>query len=152
MEIRQLQPTDTGVENLIEKSDQYLDALYPPESNHTVSREQLFKDCVFLGLYLEGKLAGMGAIKPELEGDYAEIKRVFIDDEFRGRKLSIVLMVALEQEARNRKIPVLRLETGVKQPEAVALSQDRIQGHPAFWRLFRRPSQRVYGKVTLIQQ
>ncbi|WP_434361449.1 GNAT family N-acetyltransferase [Parasalinivibrio latis] len=121
MEIKHLQSTDVGVETLINKSDQYLEALYPPESNHTASRQQLFNDCVFLGLYLKGKLAGMGAIKPEMDGSYAEIKRVFIDDEYRGRKLSIALMVALEQEARTRKIPLLRLETGIKQPEAIGL-------------------------------
>ena len=55
------------------------------------------------------------------DGDYAEIKRVYVYDDYRGRGLSAKLMVYLESELQLRGVRLFRLETGVHQPEAIGL-------------------------------
>jgi putative acetyltransferase len=51
----------------------------------------------------------------------AEIKRMFVAPASRGRGLGRRILAALEGEARQSGIACLRLETGTRQPEAVAL-------------------------------
>jgi putative acetyltransferase len=61
-----------------------------------------------------------GAIRP-LEEDVAELKRVYVKDDFRGRGYSKVVVQELERLARVLGYKVMRLETGVRQPEAMSL-------------------------------
>lgn len=76
------------------------------------------------GAFVIGRMRGnpvaCGAIRP-LEGDVAELKRVFVKVDFRGRGYSKAIVNELEQQARVRGYKVMRLETGVRQPEAIAL-------------------------------
>ncbi|UQX88828.1 GNAT family N-acetyltransferase [Jatrophihabitans telluris] len=51
----------------------------------------------------------------------AEIKRMFVADAARGRGLARSLLTALETEARAQGVHWLLLETGFKQPAAIAL-------------------------------
>jgi putative acetyltransferase len=55
------------------------------------------------------------------DGSYAEIKRVFVRDAYRGQGLSGRLMNYLEAELYRRGVKLLRLETGVLQPAALGL-------------------------------
>ena len=54
------------------------------------------------------------------DGD-AEIKRMYVVPEARGRGLSRLMLAALEDDARASGRTRMVLETGVKQPEAIAL-------------------------------
>ncbi|WP_212912429.1 GNAT family N-acetyltransferase [Streptomyces sp. TS71-3] len=54
------------------------------------------------------------------DGD-AEIKRMYVVPEVRGRGLSRVILAALEADARAAGRVRMVLETGTKQPEAIAL-------------------------------
>jgi GNAT superfamily N-acetyltransferase len=54
------------------------------------------------------------------DGD-AEIKRMFVIEEERGRGLSRVVLARLEESARAAGRTRMVLETGTKQPEAIAL-------------------------------
>jgi GNAT superfamily N-acetyltransferase len=54
------------------------------------------------------------------DGD-AELKRMYVVDEMRGRGLARRILAALEQDARAAGRTRMVLETGTKQPEAVAL-------------------------------
>jgi GNAT superfamily N-acetyltransferase len=74
----------------------------------------------FFVLTVAGEPAGCGALR-ELEPGVAELKRMYIRQAYRGRGLSRVLLGALEREARAAGIAVLRLETGPRQVEALAL-------------------------------
>jgi GNAT superfamily N-acetyltransferase len=51
----------------------------------------------------------------------AEIKRMYVAPEVRGRGVGRQLLVSLEAEARRLGISRLVLETGPRQPEALAL-------------------------------
>jgi putative acetyltransferase len=76
------------------------------------------------GAFVVGRIGGnpvaCGAIRP-LEGDVAELKRVFVKVGFRGRGYSKAIVNELERQARVRGYKVMRLETGVRQPEAISL-------------------------------
>jgi len=67
-----------------------------------------------------GSAVACGAIRP-LEEGVAELKRVFVKVEFRGRGYSRAIVNELERQARARGYAVMRLETGVRQPEAISL-------------------------------
>ncbi|MEW1956463.1 GNAT family N-acetyltransferase [Kineococcus sp. NPDC059986] len=50
-----------------------------------------------------------------------EMKRVFVDEGFRGRGVARALVGAFEDAAREAGAARVRLETGTRQPEAMAL-------------------------------
>ena len=54
-------------------------------------------------------------------GMVAEIKRMFVSPAARGNNIGRLLLQKLQAVAIERGINVLRLETGIKQPEALAL-------------------------------
>ncbi len=84
------------------------------------------------GAFVIGRVRGdpvaCGAIRP-LEEGVAELKRVFVKVGFRGRGYSKVIVNELERKARMRGYKVMRLETGVRQPEAVSLYES-LGYHP----------------------
>jgi GNAT superfamily N-acetyltransferase len=51
----------------------------------------------------------------------AEIKRMYVAPAARGRGLARAVLAALEESARSAGADVMVLETGMKQPEAIAL-------------------------------
>jgi GNAT superfamily N-acetyltransferase len=68
----------------------------------------------------DGSALGCGALRP-LGDDVAELKRMYVTPPARGCGHSKALLAALEGEARDRGWTTLRLETGPRQPEAIAL-------------------------------
>ena len=75
-----------------------------------------------------GTPVACGAIRP-LEEDVAELKRVFVKVDFRRRGYSKAVVNELEGQARARGYRLLRLETGVRQPEAISLYES-LGYHP----------------------
>jgi GNAT superfamily N-acetyltransferase len=67
-----------------------------------------------------GEAVACGALRP-LGNGVAEVKRMYVVPAARGRGLSRVVLAGLEAAARDRGWTTLRLETGPRQPEAVAL-------------------------------
>lgn len=110
---------------LIEELDRYLKALYPAESNHLLDVDALDRpNVLFCVVRDEGRAVGCGAAVLMPEG-YAELKRMFILPSHRGRKLGAQILAFLEAEIVARGVTVARLETGVDQPEALALYERR---------------------------
>ena len=71
----------------------------------------------------ENELAvGCGAFR-EYEPNVAEIKRMFVRPENRGRGIAGQILAELETWARELNYSECVLETGVKQPEAIRLYQ-----------------------------
>jgi putative acetyltransferase len=123
MRIEPTSPDSQGARALIALSDAYMAALYPSESNHLESVQALIRPNVyFLGCFLESQIVGCGAVKIlSDDGDYGEIKRVFVPEGHRGKGYSRGIMEKLEEHLRSRGIALARLETGVLQPEALGL-------------------------------
>ncbi len=71
-------------------------------------------------LYHEGKATACGAIK-EIEPGIAEVKRMYTKPAFRGKGLAALVLSELEQWAMETGFKKCVLETGIRQPEAIAL-------------------------------
>lgn len=70
--------------------------------------------------YLEGRAVGCGAFKLH-NGDEAEIKRMFVVPDHRGKRIAAEILAELETWASELGFKSCVLETGFKQPEAIAL-------------------------------
>jgi putative acetyltransferase len=112
-------PTDELVA-LIGELDAVLGAEYEPHQRHGLSMAQLFEPHVrFFVARFDGIAAGCGGVA--LFNDYAEVKRMYTRPASRGRGLAKALLRRIEDEARATGKPVLRLETGPYQHEAIGL-------------------------------
>ena len=69
--------------DLIALSDEYMNALYPAESNHLVDLDSLISEN-FEFYLLSDRADVVGCIAIRRFEDYAEIKRMFVKKEFRG--------------------------------------------------------------------
>ncbi len=74
----------------------------------------------FFVAYISGEPVGCGAVRRTDPG-VAEIKRMYVAPAARGRGVGRQIFVALEAEARRLGVRRLVLETGPRQPEAIAL-------------------------------
>jgi GNAT superfamily N-acetyltransferase len=74
----------------------------------------------FLVAYAGGEPVGCGAVR-RLDAETAEIKRMFVVPGLRGQGIAGRVLSGLEDEARALGVRRLVLETGVRQPEAIAL-------------------------------
>jgi putative acetyltransferase len=106
---------------MLAESDRYYSALYPAESNHLLDASTLAgPEVTFLVARVPDRVAGFGAVVRH-SAEFGEIKRMYVDPAMRGMNLGRSILGALEDRARAKGLPCLRLETGVKQPEAIAL-------------------------------
>jgi GNAT superfamily N-acetyltransferase len=74
----------------------------------------------FLLARIEGRPVGCGGLRRR-DDDVAEIKRMYVVPDARGRGVARVLLGALEAQARRLGYRTIVLETGTGQPEAIAL-------------------------------
>ena len=129
-EIRPLAPSDPRARRLIDTLDRLQLSLYPAESNHLDPFEALEHDgATFLAVFVAGEAVGCGAVKRVTPSPtsprYGEIKRMYVDPKVRGRGIGGALLDALESSLISHGIVIARLETGVRQPDALAL----YEGH-----------------------
>ena len=114
-------PDQPDVLALLEQLDAYCAALYPAESNHLLDIASLLHgDVLFLvARDVDGVASGCVALR-RCEG-YGEVKRMFVDPARRGGGTAKKLLEHLEMFARMSGVGSLKLETGIHQPEAIAL-------------------------------
>ncbi len=127
--IKPVNPAQTEVMQLIEQLDQYQSSLYPPESNHLDSIDEMSKsNAYFIAAYSDSEICGIGSVK--LIDDYGEIKRVYVPSNQRGKGIAQAIMKELERYLVKKAVTYARLETGIHQKEAIQLYQklgyDRI--------------------------
>jgi len=76
----------------------------------------------FLVAWFDGRPVGCGGWRSLHGGDeVAEVKRMYVAPEARGRGVALALLRALEDSARQAGRKRIVLETGHRQPEAIAL-------------------------------
>ena len=96
-------------------------ALYPPESNHLLDVAALCDAAVtFLVVRAGDEAIGCGALLRDPRG-WGEIKRMYLRPDRRGRGIGARVLAELEAIARASGLPLLRLETGIHNSEALAL-------------------------------
>lgn len=89
-------------------------------SGHFKPEDVLVPRSVFLIGSVDGLAVACGALRP-MEDEVAEIKRMFVSPKHRGHGFSKAVLSELERRAGNLQYRRVRLETGVRQPEAIAL-------------------------------
>ena len=108
------------VHDLIGELNDVLGAVYEAHQRHRLTIEQLFEPNVrFFIARLENLAVGCGGVA--LFDDYAEVRRMYTRPAARGLGLAKALLRRIEDEARAVGAPVLRLETGIRQQEAIGL-------------------------------
>ncbi len=116
--LKPISPADTEVQDLITKLNTFNLSLYNAVDCHLESPEQLINNkATMVGAYLDGRLTGMGALK-QMEG-YAEVKRMFVEPEQRGKGLAEKILKTLEEIAVKNGNSIVRLETGSKHTAAI---------------------------------
>lgn len=93
-------------------------------AHHRVRPEQVVPPAgVFLVAWLDGEAVGCGAVRRLLGGPehVGEIKRMYTAPTARRKGVSRALLLRLEREAATLGMRRLQLETGARQPEAIAL-------------------------------
>lgn len=124
IEIRREDITSPTAQTLIDALNADLRARYPEGDEKHYFR--LGVDEVrpgrgaFVVAYDAGTPAGCGAVRV-IDTGVAEIKRMYVLPDVRGRGIARRMLEVLEDEARSLGVTKLVLETGTRQPEAIAL-------------------------------
>jgi putative acetyltransferase len=114
-------PRQGDVMALLSALDAYLEALYPPISNHILSIETLCAPNVrFFVARRDAAALGCGALLIEQAGT-AEVKRMFVAPAARGQGVGSQILRCIEERAAREGLALLRLETGIHQAGAQAL-------------------------------
>src|SRR5471032_2396898 len=117
----ELAPAATDeVRVLVDELEQVLAAEYPPEQRHGLALDALFQPHVrFFVARLDGAAVGCGGVA--LFAAFAEVKRMYVRADARGRGVGQALLAHIEAEANRNGLDVLRLETGDRQLAAIRL-------------------------------
>lgn len=116
--------SDVDFQNLVKLLDADL-AVRDGEDHafyHQFNSIDMLKNCVVA--YSGDHAAGCGAFKPFSE-DTVEIKRMYTDTENRGKGIASKILNELEIWAKEEGYSKCVLETGIAQPEAIALYEKR---------------------------
>jgi GNAT superfamily N-acetyltransferase len=68
----------------------------------------------------DGRAVGCGGVK-QIDEQHGEIKRLYVAPELRKSGIARLILAGLEQRARESGYAAVRLDTGARQPEALAL-------------------------------
>jgi len=121
VEIIAVSPTSREAAQLMTELDAEIQRRYPGVTAHGLHQRDLDDPrTVFLVARVAGEACACGALRA-LEPGTAEVKRMYVRDQFRRRSLGRRMLAALESTAREAGVTRLRLETGDRQPEAIAL-------------------------------
>jgi GNAT superfamily N-acetyltransferase len=141
-------PFGSDAAALLEALDQDLLARYPRQNIHGVElREVDGGRGVFVVARANGNVVGCGAIRP-LEGDIGEVKRMYVRPEARRCGVARKVLATLEETAKKLGYTTLRLETGTRQPESIALYETHgYRRIPLFGEYMTDPYSVCYEKM-----
>lgn len=116
--VRLVQADSTDFVALAAALDAELEDRYPGLSAD--APPQVLDVLVALVAYIGEAPVGCGALR-ELEPDVGEIKRMFVLPDERGRGVARGMLGVLEEQGRALGYSAVRLGSGIRQPEALAL-------------------------------
>ena len=121
MTIRLESPQQADVQTLIAELDAYQQTLYPAECAYALDLASVPSDTLLFAVARDaaGAARACGAIV--VTPDFGEVKRMYVHPDSRGLGLAKRLLALLEEHALARGCRLLTLETGIHQPEAIAL-------------------------------
>lgn len=120
LSLEQVTMPNADVRMLVAELEAELSATYSDEQRHGLNLERLFKpDVLFFIARRLDQPVGCGGVA--FAGDLAEVKRMYVRPEHRGRRIGQAILAHLEQQARARGAARLVLETGDAQHAAIRL-------------------------------
>jgi putative acetyltransferase len=121
LSIKQENPAQSDVAELLRQGEAFSASLYPPESSHHLPLDALRRPEArfFVARDTKGTALATGALV--LHDDWAEIKRMWVEEAARGRGIARRVLNVLIGQAASAGIEILRLETGVASHAALAL-------------------------------
>jgi putative acetyltransferase len=118
------EPFDSqDAQRLIAALDADLAELYPPEQRFGPNLKAQHLEAgrgTFLVARDDGRAVGCGAVRL-IDAQTAEVKRMYVEPDQRGRGVGRAILASLEAAARRLRARRLVLETGTQSPEALAL-------------------------------
>lgn len=120
MAIKRIDSSNTDFQDLVKLLDQDLAVRDGDEHSfyHQFNSIDQFKNCVLF--YISDQPVACGAFK-KFDEETVEIKRMFVCPEYRGNGYASKILNELEIWAKSEGFKFGILETGLKQPEAIAL-------------------------------
>lgn len=151
MDIALAAKPDDDIRRLVEELDDELGALYPPEQRHGLDLDAIFAPHIrFFVARRDGAAVGCGGVA--LFADFAEVKRMYVRPDVRGKGAANAIMNALIAEARSAGLPLMRLETGSRSLAAICFyRRNGFQFCDAFEPYASLPPHRIAGSVFLEQ-
>jgi len=93
-----------------------------PDSQHNFEPYNTVNATARVVLVYSGDTAvGCGCFRPMEKEETIEIKRMYVREEFRGLGIAKIVLLELEKWAVAEGFTKSKLETGINQPEAIAL-------------------------------
>ena len=140
-------PDTADAQMLIAELEEHLEPFYPKTSRHGYSVEKLITQGVAFFVIRQDEVpAGCGGVQ-FFDGEYGEIKRMFVRPQFRGLGLAQQMLGHLEAYSREHNIHLLRLETGIHQKEAIRLYEKMgYQSIPPFGEYQEDPLSKFFEK------
>jgi len=112
-------PTDE-VRALVDELERSLASEYPAEQRHGLSLDAIFRPHIeFFIARLDGIAVGCGGVA--FFETFGEVKRMYVREDSRGLGIAGAILARIETAMRERRLDVLRLETGVRQTAAIRL-------------------------------
>ncbi|GAB2938811.1 GNAT family N-acetyltransferase [Hafnia psychrotolerans] len=113
--------TDPKLKALVTELDHYQSALYPNGSDYSMPLEVMANSVTYPVLAVtEGQPVGCACLYLGNDG-IAEIKRVYVAPNGRGKGVASRLIHSLEDHIKALKITAVYLETGIHQHDAIGL-------------------------------
>ena len=141
-------PTDE-VRQLVGALNDELGALYTAEQRHGLALEAIFMPHIrFFIARVNGRSVGCGGVA--LFGDFAEVKRMYVQPEARGQGVADAIMAHLIDETRVAGLSTLRLETGTQSFAALAFyRKSGFRDCPAFEPYTSLPPHQIVASAFL---
>jgi putative acetyltransferase len=122
LRVEQADPTLPVCQQLMSELSGELGALYGDDGVGNFSIAQVtVPRSAFVVAWLDEEAVGCGAIRPMADERVAEVKRMYVRPQMRGKGISRRVLLMLEALARDFDYTTLRLETGLRQPQAMGL-------------------------------
>ncbi|MCF8878827.1 GNAT family N-acetyltransferase [Hyphobacterium sp. SN044] len=106
---------------LIGALDAHLSALYDPQFNYFLDLDQLAQPNITFLVARNTADEALGCVALREYADFAEIKRMYVDEAARGLGIAKALLKAAHDLALSKGFETVRLETGDRQTAAIGL-------------------------------
>ncbi|UVW29549.1 GNAT family N-acetyltransferase [Massilia sp. H6] len=114
-------PDQPEIRCLLDQLDAVCAALYPVESHHPMNIASLLADDVLFLVARGSDGAALGCVALVRREGFGEVKCMVVDQAMRGRGTGRRLLEQLATFARMSGVRALKLETGIRQLEAIKL-------------------------------